>query len=443
MSLLRAALEASPQVPFVLNTFGCVDRSSVLDAADRLKQQLAERKIQRLLLQSNDPAQIVAALVACADAHTDLVIAHDYLDRSLIDRVIEDVSVDAVACQAVGCQDASRIRTVPSAGGRSEPASGRVLLMTSGTTGVPKIAAHTLDKLLDRIRATSSVESNVGGRWLLTYQPTGFAGLQVILTACLTSGSVVIPSDRTPGEFAEAVERHAVTHISGTATFWRSFLLAGGGTSPGSLRQITLGGEAVDQALLDRLAGAFPGTRITQIYASTEGGALFAVHDQREGFPAAWLDQGVQGSRLRVIDEELQVQSPRKMLGYASGQASPIGTDGWLSTGDLVRVDADRVRFVGRRDALINIAGSKVFPNEIETFLLSLPGITEAKVRGVPSPITGQAVLAEIVVEKGTDSEPVRLATMQSCRSRLARHKVPSMIRVLPAIEVSPSGKKA
>jgi acyl-CoA synthetase (AMP-forming)/AMP-acid ligase II len=220
-------------------------------------------------------------------------------------------------------------------------------------------------------------------------------------------------------------------------------LLAGGGTSPGSLRQITLGGEAVDQALLDRLAGAFPGTRITQIYASTEGGALFAVHDQREGFPAAWLDQGVQGSRLRVIDEELQVQSPRKMLGYASGQASPIGTDGWLSTGDLVRVDADRVRFVGRRDALINIAGSKVFPNEIETFLLSLPGITEAKVRGVPSPITGQAVLAEIVVEKGTDSEPVRLATMQSCRSQLARHKVPSMIRVLPAIEVSPSGKKA
>ncbi|MBZ5675071.1 MAG: fatty acid--CoA ligase family protein [Acidobacteriia bacterium] len=415
-----------------------------MDAADRLKQQLADRKIQRLLLQSNDPAQIVAALVACADAHTDLVIAHDYLDRGLIDRVIEDVSVDAVACQEVG-----HIRAVPGAGGSSEPASGKVLLMTSGTTGVPKVAAHTLDKLLDRIRATSSVESNVGGRWLLTYQPTGFAGLQVILTACLTSGSVVIASDRTPSEFAEAVERHAVTHISGTATFWRSFLvarrglLAGGSTSPGSLRQITLGGEAVDQTLLDRLAAAFPDTRITQIYASTEGGALFAVHDQKEGFPAAWLEQGVQGSRLRVVDDELQVLSPRKMLGYASGQASPISGDGWLGTGDLVRVDQDRVRFVGRRDALINIAGSKVFPNEIETFLLSLPGITEAKVRGVPSPITGQAVLAEIVVEKGTDAEPVRRATMQSCRSQLARHKVPSMIRVLPAIEVSPSGKKA
>jgi len=438
MSLLRAALDASAEVPFVLNTFGCVDRSSILAAADRLKQELADRKIQRLMLQSNDPALIVAALVACADAHTDLLIAHDYLDRSLIDRVIEDVGVDAVACQ-----EAVNIRTVPGAGGPSEPASGKVLLMTSGTTGVPKVAAHTLDKLLDRIRATSSVESNLGGRWLLTYQPTGFAGLQVILTACLTSGSVVIPSDRTPVEFAEAVERHGVTHISGTATFWRSFLLAGGGTSSSSLRQITLGGEAVDQTLLDRLAAAFPDTRITQIYASTEGGALFAVHDRQEGFPAAWLDHGVQGSRLRVVDDELQVLSPRKMLGYASGQASPISDDGWLRTGDLVQVDQDRVRFVGRRDALINIAGSKVFPNEIETFLLSLPGIAEAKVRGVPSPITGQAVLAEIVVEKDTDAEPVRRATMQSCRSQLARHKVPSMIRVLSAIEVSPSGKKA
>ena len=182
--------------------------------------------------------------------------------------------------------------------------------------------------------------------------------------------------------------------------------------------------------------------RITQIYASTEGGALFAVHDQKEGFPAAWLAQGVQGARLRVVDDELQILSPRKMLGYVSGQSSPMSSDGWLCTGDLVKVTGDRVRFVGRRDALINIAGSKVFPHEIETFLLSLPGITEAKVRGVPSPITGQAVLAEIVVEKDTDSEPVRLATMQSCRSQLARHKVPSMIRVLPAIEVSPSGKK-
>jgi acyl-CoA synthetase (AMP-forming)/AMP-acid ligase II len=166
------------------------------------------------------------------------------------------------------------------------------------------------------------------------------------------------------------------------------------------------------------------------------------VHDQKEGFPAAWLDQGVQGSRLRVVDDELQVLSPRKMLGYASGQASPISDDGWLRTGDLVSVDQDRVRFIGRRDALINIAGSKVFPNEIETFLLSLPGITEAKVRGVPSPITGQAVLAEIVVEKDTEAESVRRAAMQSCRSHLARHKVPSMIRVLPAIEVSPAGKK-
>jgi acyl-CoA synthetase (AMP-forming)/AMP-acid ligase II len=440
MSLLRAALEASSQVPFVLNNRGCVGRPKVLDASDRLAQELADCKIQRLLLQSNDPAQIVAALVACAGTGTDLVIAHDYLDRSLIDRVSDEVGADGVVC-ADTFIDTRSVRALPRAGRNTEPGSGRVLLMTSGTTGVPKVAAHSLDKLLERILATSTIESNVGGRWLLTYQPTGFAGLQVILTACLTAGTVVIVPDRTPVEFAEAIDRHEVTHISGTATFWRSLLLAGGGASR-SLRQITLGGEAVDQTLLDRLAAAFPGTRITQIYASTEGGALFAVHDRREGFPAAWLEQGVQGSRLRVVDEELQVQSPRKMLGYASGQPSPLSEDGWLCTGDLVRVDGDRVRFVGRRDLLINIAGTKVFPNEIETFLLSLPGITEAKVRGLPSPITGQAVLAEIVVAKDAGAEQVRLAAMQSCRSQLARHKVPSMIRVLPAIEVSPSGKK-
>lgn len=441
MSLLRAALQASAEVPFILHSSGSLDRSQVLDASSRLQQQLVQCKIQRLLLQSNDPARIVAALIACAETRADLVIAHDYLDRGLSDRVIEEARVDAVVDP-----DTGSVLRLPGASQNTEPGSGVVLLMTSGTTGVPKIAAHTLDKLLDRIRSTSSVETNLGGRWLLTYQPTGFAGLQVILTACLTAGSVVIPAGRTPGEFAAAAFQHAVTHISGTATFWRSFLLAREGASAGSLRQITLGGEAVDQTLLDRLKAAFPGTRVTQIYASTEGGALFAVHDQKEGFPAAWLEHGVQGSRLRVVDGELQIQSPRRMLGYISGhdpsRSSPISGDGWLSTGDLVSVDCDRVRFIGRRDALINVAGTKVYPHEIETFLLSLPGITEAKVRGLPSPITGQAVLAEIVVAKDADAEQVRQGVLQACRSRLARHKVPGLIRVLPAIEVSPSGKK-
>src|SRR5262249_14176189 len=152
---------------------------------------------------------------------------------------------------------------------------------------------------------------------------------------------------------------------------------------------------AIDQPTLDRLARAFPGARLTQIYASSEGGTLLAVHDGRAGFPAEWLGREGQGGRVRLREGQLEGLSPPRMVGHhAEGHSDPTTPDGWLATGDLVRVEADRVVFLGRQDSLINVGGAKVFPQEVEGFLLGLPGIVEARVRPVRNPITGQAVLA-------------------------------------------------
>src|SRR4029077_2918568 len=137
---------------------------------------------------------------------------------------------------------------------------------------------------------------------------------------------------RSPADFFGAAERHGVTHISGTPTFWRSFLLVAPPASLSELRQITMGGEAVDQPTLDRLRAAFPNAHITHIYASTEAGVVFSVHDGEEGSPAEWLEDVVQGVNLRVSDGMLEVKTSRGMLGY-SDLATPLTDDGWLRTG--------------------------------------------------------------------------------------------------------------
>src|SRR5262249_14717527 len=152
-----------------------------------------------------------------------------------------------------------------------------------------------------------------------------------LLTACLSNGTVVEPAERLPAEFVAAAQQFGVTHISGTPTFWRSFLMVCDCHRLAHLRQITLGGEAIDQGTLDSVAAAFPAARITQIYASSEGGALFAVSDGRQGFPAEWLGHEVQGIRLRIRNGELEVLSPRRMIGYhAEGHSDPRADDGWL-----------------------------------------------------------------------------------------------------------------
>jgi acyl-coenzyme A synthetase/AMP-(fatty) acid ligase len=314
-------------------------------------------------------------------------------------------------------------------------------MMTSGTTGRPKVAVHTLEALVSRAKAGAAAAANRESKWLLTYQPTGFAGVQVQLTAVLWRGVIVVPADRTPVGFYEAAVQHGVTQISATPTFWRAFLMV---AKPGALdlRQITLGGEATDQSTLDRLKKAFPRARITHIYASTEAGVVFAVHDGIEGFPSAWLEQPIQGVEVRIRDGFLQIKTPNMMRGYLTEAAQPLLEDGWLGTADRCEIVGERVRVLGRQDSTINVGGSKVYPLAVETFLLKLPGVVEARVFGVRNPISGFLVGAEVVLEQGRDPEASKVEILAACREGLAGYQVPRVFKIVDAIAVQASGKK-
>ena len=339
MSIAAAYIRAAPELPFLLSEGRQIRREQVARLVDSLGQDVSARRVAVVVTHTHDAAQIIAALAACEETQVPIVLAHPTLQE-------EDVRA---LCRTVGApvflNNLLEWVSVPDALEVSRSGF-TVSLMTSGTTGRPKLVRHTLESLLGRIPRSAGSAMHCGQRWLLSYQPTTFAGLQVILTALCAGAAVVQTANRNPSELFAVAERFAATHISGTPTFWRSFLLA---APPGSLplQQITLGGEAVDQPTLDRLAQRFPDARITHIYASSEAGALFSVHDGRAGFPRAWLDGRAAGVGLRIRGGVLEVESPRRMLDY-EGESSPTLTDdGWLITGDLVRVDGDRVYFRG------------------------------------------------------------------------------------------------
>lgn len=309
-----------------------------------------------------------------------------------------------------------------------------VTLESSGTTGTPKRLRHDFDRLRGRLRGVAEE----GARWLLTYDPGAFAGLQVILTAAAAGALLVaMPGGASGGGIAglaEAARRHAVTHVSGTPSFWRAFLMALGDAGL-PLRAVTLGGEAADQPLLDRLAERFPGARLRHIYASTEAGALFAVADGRAGFPAAWLDDAPDGLSLRIVDGVLEVRSPRAAPGIGDAE-------GWLSTGDLVERQGDRLLFAGRLDGLVNVGGVKVSPEAVERRLLAVGGVADAAVSAVPSPITGHLLTATIVPAPGSDVEVLRVA-LRAATADLPPAARPRALTFADHIPLSAAGKKS
>ncbi len=302
--------------------------------------------------------------------------------------------------------------------------SGRVWLLTSGSTGRPKRIGHTLESL-----------TTVHGRqpervWLNPYSPGTYAWWQVVtisLTMAHQHMVVVEPSelDAWPVIAAE----HGVTAASGTPTFWRQTLYRDSqALAKVPFEQITLGGEPVDQAILDQLHDIFPQARISWIYASSEVGASIVVHDGKAGFPKAWLDrQPSQGSErpvLSVEGNELVITSPHH----------GAGLDGPVHTGDRVEIVDDRVLITGRLDSdEINVGGSKVSAGLVRNVLNTHPAVAWARVYARKAPIVGRMVAAEVVLDKSmgptTDADLVRW-----CTSRLPDYGVPRRIRILDEI---------
>jgi acyl-CoA synthetase (AMP-forming)/AMP-acid ligase II len=131
------------------------------------------------------------------------------------------------------------------------------------------------------------------------------------------------------------------------------------------------------------------------------------------------------------------------MSSYLNRDTAGVVTgDGWLNTGDIVELSADRVFFRGRRDLLLNVGGAKVRPEEVEAALDALPEVAESRVYGIANPVTGMLVAAEIVPAAGGDPNVLRRSILQQLRARLEPYKVPRIVKLVDSIAVSAAGKK-
>ncbi|HEY5071345.1 MAG TPA: fatty acid--CoA ligase family protein [Caulobacteraceae bacterium] len=322
----------------------------------------------------------------------------------------------------------------------------RWAMFTSGTSGVPKMVAHTLQSLTGAIGDNRPGEGDVV--WATFYDIRRYGGLQILLRAILGGASMVLSDEgEAVGAFLERLGRHRASHISGTPSHWRRALMSGhiGRISP---RVVRLSGEIADQAVLAALRDAFPGASIGHAYASTEVGVAFEVADGLEGFPAALVEHGAGAVELAVVDDTLRVRSRRIAAGYVgSGGATLAGEDGFVDTGDLLERRGERYHFLGRRGGVINVGGLKVSPEEVEAVINRHPGVAMSRVSGRRSPITGAIVVAEVVPadasSPGADQAGLRASILDACRHCLPAFKTPAAIRIVPALELGANGKVA
>ncbi|MCP3471604.1 AMP-binding protein [Bradyrhizobium sp. CCGUVB1N3] len=320
------------------------------------------------------------------------------------------------------------------------------LMLTSGTSGLPKIVRHTLDGLAGAIIADGPSRYR-NATWATFYDIRRYGGLQIFLRTLIGGGSMVLSE---PGEAVAAhvarLRTGGVTHISGTPSHWRKLLMSGA-AADFSPHYVRLSGEIADQAVLDGLARAFPHASIGHAYASTEAGVGFGVDDGREGFPAGLIGRNRDGVEMKVVDGSLRIRSKRTARAYVGADAPPLAdADGFVDTGDIVELRGERYHFVGRRGGIINIGGLKVHPEEVEAVINRHACVLMSRARSRRSPITGAIVVADVILADGIDPErheTIRKEILGRCKDCLAVWKVPAVIRFVERLDVTAAGKLA
>jgi acyl-coenzyme A synthetase/AMP-(fatty) acid ligase len=319
------------------------------------------------------------------------------------------------------------------------------ILLTSGTTGAPKLVVHTYATLTNAFAGKELPPP--GTVWSTFYDIRRFGGLQILLRGLLGSSALLSSPKESVVDFLARAAAGGVTHISGTPSHWRQAMISGA-TATLKPRYVRLSGEIADQAVLDALSRAFPGVVVAHAFASTEAGVGFEVRDGRAGFPATLIGAPDLPAEIDVAEGRLRVRSGGCALRYLGHGAAPLrSADGFVDTGDRLELRDGRYHFVGRSGGVINVGGQKVHPEEVEAVINSLPWVHLSRVAARKNPITGAVVVAEVVPNSLAASggalpeAELKLAILDACRKALAAHKVPASIRFVPALQVGPSGK--
>jgi o-succinylbenzoate---CoA ligase len=385
------------------------------------------RRLHAVLVERSGP-RLLELLAAALDGSGPAVLP---LDARLPEARLAEL-LAAFAPETV--EGPGGITTVRS-GQKNTVAEGTAVVVgTSGSTGAPKGVELSAAALLHSARASlARIGARPGERWLCCLPATHIAGIQVLVRS-LVSGTDPVLAESAD---AETVAACGCALVSLVPTQLRRLLRDGidMSTPLAGFSSVLLGGAAAPAGLLDAARAA--GVPLVTTYGMTEtcGGCVY------DGIP---LD----GVRVEIREDadtagdgsgRIWIAGPVLFSGYRGGPRAP--GDGWFRTGDLGSMDSSgRLVVRGRADDAINTGGHKVIPGEVAAVLQACPGVSDAAVVGQPDPEWGERVIAVVVPADPYDPPALELLRLH-VRERLPRYAAPSMVVLVDAVPMLPSGK--
>jgi amino acid adenylation domain-containing protein len=356
----------------------------------------------------------------------------------------------------------------------SEPA---YVIYTSGSTGTPKGVLVPHAALLNSTAARID-RYGPAGRVLLLHSTAFDLSTGILFWTLLTGGTLIIDPARLADVAAtlDLVHQHKVTHLIYPASLYSVFLDRASARPPTALKAVGIGSERWSPILIDRHAALLPTTSLVNEFGPTEAcvcSSYALVYDAatREQAPMS-IGRPVRNTGYLILDcdghpstgtGELGITGTNLALGYLDlseltrQRFVTIGADRVYRTGDIVEQDPEgNFVFLHRADRQVQVGGHRVEPGQVETVLMSHPGVLQAHVTS-RSCDTGSAVLTAYVVPLPGTESPARIygpeATTPDAaapladtwenylRERLPAYLVPTTYVVMAELPRTPAGK--
>jgi len=396
----------------------------------RQAREVSEREGVDLLVHDDDFAEVVAEI---EPAHGKVVCTPTQAGPDELDKLI------------AGGEDSS-----PPAPDKV----GKIVLLTSGTTGTPKGAARPEPKSLT-IPGAMLERMPMRAREATVVAPPLYhgTGLIIALMSVALGSKLVLRRRFDPATFLDDIDAHKATTVCVVPVMLQRVLALGDEEIKkrdlSSLRVAFCAGSQLPSDVAIKAMDVL-GDVIYNLYGSTEVTlATMATPADIRAAPSS-VGKPMLAARVKILDEHgdevaqgavgrIFVGSLSPFEGYTGGGGKEI-IDGMLSTGDVGHFDAEgRLYIDGRDDEMIVSGGENVFPREVEELLITHPGVADVAVIGVPDDEFGQRLKAFVV--RAPRSRIAEAKLQAFVRDNLARYKVPREFVFMKELPRNPTGK--
>lgn len=334
-----------------------------------------------------------------------------------------------------------------------------LMLPTSGTIGGSKLVQLTYGNLLSQVETLRHQLRLSESAVVLSVLPTSHIdGLVNGILLSFLSGSSLYTTKCSPQSIPEILDiigRHVISHVLLTPTVMALITQFGGSLektfAARGFEFFISSGAHLPRTLWEQFE-ASTGRPVVNFYGLTEANNVIFCGPDETTRKVGTLGKPV-NCEIRVVDEgqrdlgagqcgQLLLRGDMVMAGYANQPHQTLEAleDGWLRTGDLVRLDEDGfVEFVGRAKNVVISGGLNVYPEEVNDALLAHPAISEAVTFGLPHDLWGETVASCVTLDGEAGLEEAEIIAF--LRARLSDYKVPKLVQVWSALPKGRSGK--